>query len=409
MRRVVFTALLLAAGEVSGQAAAFLMQQASGTSTNPQAAPMEMLMASAGRWSLMAHGVVFLNHTQQTGPRGRDKTFSTNWLMLSGTRDLGRGAFMLRTMLSAEPATISGRVYPELFQTGETAFGKQIIDGQHPHDFFMELAAEYAHPIGSGAMWNLYVAPAGDPALGPVAFPHRASAMEIPQAVIGHHFQDSTHISFDVITLGLSRGMWRIEGSAFHSAEPDENRWDLDGGKIDSASVRLSAMPSPRWSMQASTGFLRKPEKLEPGYAKRTTASVSYTLPFRGGSWSSSAVWGQIYKESHDITLHSWLGESTLQLFRRHHLSGRFESVDKDELFPHFHPTGKVERPALPVPTFRIEALTIGYTFDAIVARAFTAGLGANYTTYRFPDLLRGFYGDHPHAKMLFIRLRLGT
>src|SRR5438067_8857626 len=275
-----------------------LLEQASGTSAAPAGESRPMTMLSAGSWMVMLHGIALFNDTHQSGFRGQNKTFSTNWSMAMAERPLGDGAIMLRGMFSAEPATISGRKYPELFQTGETAFGKQIIDGQHPHDLFMELAAEYAHPIGGGAMWNLYLAPVGDPALGPVAFPHRASAMEIPQAVLGHHFQDSTHIASDVITLGLTRGMWRIEGSAFHSAEPDEDRWDLDGGKIDSASVRLSAMPSPRWSVQASTGVLRKPEKLEPGYAKRSTASVSYTLPFRGGSWSSSAVWGQIYKES---------------------------------------------------------------------------------------------------------------
>jgi hypothetical protein len=407
VRAVIVLALAIAAHAQTAES--FLMGQSSGTSTNPDAAPMEMLMGASGRWSLMAHGVAFLNHVSQSGPRGRDKEFSTNWLMFSATRSVGRGSLMLRTMLSAEPATISHRVYPELFQTGETAFGKQIIDGQHPHDFFMELAAEYAHPIGSSAIWYLYVAPVGDPALGPVAFPHRASAMEIPQAVLGHHFMDSTHIAYDVITAGVSRGMWRIEASAFHGAEPDEERWDLDGGRIDSASIRLNLTPSPRWTMQASTGYLGKPEKLEPGDARRTTASVSYTLPFRGGAWSSTAAWGGIYKESHDITLDAWLAETTVQFFRRHHLSARFEDADKDELFPHFHRTGKVERPALPVPTFRIRAFTAGYTFDAVVTRAFRAGIGANYTVYRFPDLLTGFYGEHPRSTMLFVRLRLGA
>jgi hypothetical protein len=387
-------------------ASAFLMQQASGTSANPAAAPMAMRMWSMGKWNVMAHGAAFLESTEQTGPRGRDKIFSTNWLMVSATRDIGGGALMLRTMLSAEPATISDRLYPELFQTGETAFGKQIIDGQHPHDLFMELAFEYAH-LFRDAMLNLYVAPVGDPALGPVAFPHRTSAMEIPQAVIGHHFEDSTHIASNVITLGVTRGMWRVEASAFHGAEPDEDRWDLDGGKLDSGSVRIAFTPSPRWSMQTSTGYLGKPEKLEPGDAKRTTASVSYTLPFRDGTWSSTALWGRIYKESHDATLGAWLAESTVQFLRRHHVSARYEVADKDELFPHFHRTGKVERPALPVPTFRVKALTAGYTFDAIVARGLTAGVGANYTWYAFPELLNGFYGEKPRATMLFLRAHL--
>jgi hypothetical protein len=390
-------------------AGAFLMRQASGTSTNPEAAPMDMWMTTRGRWHLMVHGVAFLSDIRQTGPRGRDKQFSTNWLMVSGTRSLGRGSLMLRTMLSAEPATVSDQVYPLLFQTGETAFGRAIIDGQHPHDFFMELAAEYARPFGRGWIWHLYVAPAGDPALGPVAFPHRASAMEIPQAVLSHHFQDSTHIAYKVITTGIGHGMWRIEASAFHGAEPDEERWDLDGGSIDSASVRLNVEPSPRWSMQVSTGYLGKPEKLEPGDERRTTASVSYTLPLRGGAWSSTAVWGQIYKESHDMTLSSWLAESTVRLWNRHHLSGRVEIADKDELFPHPHPSNEVERPALPVATFRVTSMTIGYTFDAVVGRRFRAGVGANTTIYDFPELLEGFYGENPRSTMLFLRVRLGS
>jgi hypothetical protein len=169
----------------------------------------------------------------------------------------------------------------------------------------------------------------------------------------------------------------------------------------------VAVTPSPRWSLQVSTGVLGKPEKLEPGDQKRTTASVSYTLPFRGGEWSSTAVWGRIYKESHDLTLDAWLAESTVRMFGRHHLSARLEVVDKDELFPHFHRSGKVERPALPVPVFRIKALTAGYTFDAIRTRAFTAGVGANYTMYDVPEQLSGFYGEKPRASMLFVRMRL--
>lgn len=408
MRRLLLLVLLAAATPAAAQhthhhgadpATAFLLGQASGTSRNPGAAPMEMLMFEHGRWQLMLHGVVSLNDMRQTGPRGDDKLFSTNWLMLAGARPLGGGSLMLRTMLSAEPATISDREYPLLFQTGETAFGRQIIDGQHPHDFFMELAAAYARPVGR-SMWHLYVAPVGDPALGPVAFPHRASAMEFPQAVLGHHFHDSTHIAYNVITTGLTRGMFTLEASAFHGAEPDEERWDLDGGALDSSSVRLSFAPSPRWSAQLSTGVLGKPEALEPGDAKRTTASISHS----NGWWSSTVLWGQIYKESTDAHLTAWLAESTVRLLRRHHVSARFEMADKDELFPHRH-SNVVVRPAPVVPTFRIKALTVGYTFDALLTRTFAVGIGANTTVYDFPAVLEGFYGEDPRATMMFIRL----
>ena len=88
-----------------------------------------------------------LSETQQSGPRGGDKLFSTNWWMPMAQRKFGKGTLTIRTMLSFEPATVSDRRYPELFQQGETAFGRPIVDGQHPHDFFMELAALYDYKI----------------------------------------------------------------------------------------------------------------------------------------------------------------------------------------------------------------------------------------------------------------------
>ena len=381
------------------------MQQASGTAANPAAAPMQMLMTNAGSWHLMAHAYATFDSLRETGPRGHDKNFSTNWGMFSAQRAAGRGAIQFRSMLSLEPATISNRQYPELFQTGETAFGKPIIDGQHPHDFFMELSAEYARPFAGSGMLFVYVAPVGDPALGPVAFPHRESAMEIPQAVIGHHFEDSTHISYNVITAGVQLGMWRLEGSSFHGAEPDEDRWDIDGGRLDSASGRLTFTPTPNLNAQLSAGYLTKPEKLEPGDAKRGTASVSYTL----AGWSSTLLFGRVYKESHDIWLNAWLAESTLRLARRHVVAVRVENGDKDELFPHFHRTNKVERPALPVPIFRVTAATLGYTVDFWIRDPLRLGLGADTTWYRFPEILQGFYGQKPRSQMIYFRARIGS
>src|SRR5688572_10191250 len=197
------------------------MQQASGTASEPASVGHEMLMRDFGSWKGMLHALLFVNSTEASGPRGGEKIFSTNWVMGSLHRPLAGGTLMFRSMLSFEPATVSERRYPLLFQTGETAFGRPIIDGQHPHDFFMELSAQYARPVGRGVAY-LYLAPVGDPALGPVAFPHRASASELPQAVLAHHYQDSTHIAYNVITAGYSLGMFRLVGSAFHGGEPDE-------------------------------------------------------------------------------------------------------------------------------------------------------------------------------------------
>ena len=257
-------------------ASALLMRHASGTAMNPEAAPMHMTMTQHGDWHVMLHGAAFVSQVVQSGSRGDDKLFSTNWAMGMAERPLGGGRLLLRSMLSLEPLTV-GDKYPELFQTGETIGGHPIVDAQHPHDFFMELAAEYAHPVGDGATVYVYAAPHGDPALGPVAYPHRASAAEIPQATLSHHVQDSTHIAGSVLTVGAQRGRFGLGVSGFHGREPDEKRWDLDTGAIDSWSARATFDPTPNWTAQVSTGHLSDPEAHEPGDVQRTTASVSYS------------------------------------------------------------------------------------------------------------------------------------
>jgi len=203
-----------------------LLQQhaTSGTDAEPNSTPFEMLMTTKGSWTFMFHGVGFLNDIQQSGPRGGDKLFSTNWFMPMAQSKLGNGTLTIRAMFSFEPATISQRRYPELFQQGETAFGLPIVDGQHPHNFFMELAATYDYKIGEETLFSVYAAPVGDPALGPPAYPHRVSAAEDPIAPLGHHLQDSTHVADDVITFGITYRNTRLEASGFHGREPGEDR-----------------------------------------------------------------------------------------------------------------------------------------------------------------------------------------
>ena len=180
-----------------------LLHDTAGTSAQPNSIDEPMIMHARGKWMLMFHGVAFLSALQQSGPRGYDKVFSTNWFMPMAQRQIGRGELTFRTMLSLEPATVTQRFYPLLFQQGETAFGKPINDGQHPHDFIMELAALYDLRLGENALLSFYAAPVGDPAMGPSAYAHRASASEDPVATLGHHLQDSTHIADDVVTGGL--------------------------------------------------------------------------------------------------------------------------------------------------------------------------------------------------------------
>ncbi|HJX83723.1 MAG TPA: hypothetical protein VJ723_05215, partial [Candidatus Angelobacter sp.] len=229
-----------------------LQRASSGTSVEPNSTEAPMLMIMKNDWMLMLHGQVFLNAIQQSGPRGADKIFSTNWFMFMAQRQWGPGQLTLRAMLSLEPATVTGRYYPELFQQGETAFGRPLNDGQHPHDFFMELSALYDVKLGEHALLSLYAAPVGDPAMGPVAYAHRASASEDPIAPLGHHLQDSTHIADDVVTVGLAYKSTRIEASGFHGREPDEFRWNIDSGRIDSWSTRLTIQPKQNWTAQYS-------------------------------------------------------------------------------------------------------------------------------------------------------------
>ncbi|HUF17643.1 MAG TPA: hypothetical protein VMS12_06340 [Thermoanaerobaculia bacterium] len=392
--------------ESGNPAVALLMQHASGTAMNPASAPMEMIGTRRGEWDIMLHGLGNLVYTEQTGLRGETDTFSTNWLMGMAHRKVGKGTLMLRSMLSFEPATISSstKFYPMLFQTGETANDRPIVDGQHPHEFFMELGAQYVYPLKNERFLTVYVAPVGDPAMGPVAFPHRTSAMEIPQATLSHHYHDSTHIALSVVTLGIGDSRFRLEASGFHGAEPDEDRWDLNTGSIDSWAARFSWTPNRNWIAQVSTAYLVTPESYEPGDQERLGISVAYHRPLAGGYWSSSAIWGGVYKESHDQTVHALTLESTLNLFRRHYLTTRYEKVDKDSIFPHIHPPGSGigER----VPLFEIEAYTVGYTFDFLRARNVHAGLGVNYTWYEFPELLGFFYGEDPDSIFAFLRLR---
>jgi hypothetical protein len=376
----------------------YLMNLSSGTSANPEAWPMPMLMAQSGGWSAMFMGLAFVSDIQQTGPRGGDKLYSTNWFMASAQHRAGaKGAFQTVLMLSLEPATVTDRRYPLLFQTGETAYGIPLVDAQHPHNFIMALGFHYTYQLGKDTILDAYVAPVGDPALGPVAFPHRASAAELPEAPISHHWQDSTHIADDVVTLGVSHKKIKLEASGFHGAEPGENRWIVQAGPIDSYSARLWFFPSENWAAQVSAGRLAHPEALEPGDQVRVTASVEYTKPMHGASWSTSLIWGRNHSTATYSNSNSYLAESVLPITRRNFVTGRFELVDKDEL----------DIPGLSGVTFRIGEYTLGYTRDIDLCRHIETGIGANVTAYSLPDSIKPFYGNHPAGGNIFLRFRL--
>lgn len=393
-------------GGATNEPGTYLMTLASGTSMNPRSWPMPALMPRLGSGNFMFMAQGFLMDTQQSGPRGRDKLYSPNWGMIAAQHRLGKGSFMLQSMFSLEPATVTHRSYPLLFQTGETAYGIPLADAQHPHDFFMGLGVTYAHLVGENTMLQFYYAPVGDPALGPVAFPHRASAAELPQATLAHHLQDSTHIAANVATIAIKRKWLRLEASGFHGTEPNENRWNLDWGPMNSYSARLSVFPARNWMAQVSAGRITNPERQAAGDVVRATASLHYTRPLSSSyAWSTSLIWGRNHDTSTGHDLNSYLIETVYPVTKTDFLSGRAELVDKNELFESDsdqhqgqHGTGS---------TFRVQAYTAGYTRDVGILRHVQSGLGVNVMAYAIPPEIKPFYGDHPWGINIFLRLRL--
>jgi len=383
-----------------------LTNLASGTSENPQSWPMPMTMLMRSGWSYLFMGQAFLVETQQTGPRGADKLYSTNWGMFAASRDLGHGSLMFDLMLSLEPATITERRYPELFQTGETAFGRPIVDGQHPHNLIMALGVHYAYSIGERTILQLYFAPMGDPALGPVAYPHRASASELAQAPLSHHWQDSTHIANEVLTAGVSYRKVKVEASGFYGTEPGENRWTIAAGPLNSWSTRLWFFPTRDWAAQVSVGRLAHPERQESGDVVRSTASIEYTRPMQGSAWDTSLIWGRNHQTLNQRDSNSYLIESVAPYRQKTFFTGRIELVDKDELFSD-DPALEASLAHAAGPTFRVAAFTAGCTRDIALVHKTEFGVGASITGYRIPAAIQPYYGDHPVGVNLYVRLRL--
>ena len=382
-----------------------IMHATSGTDAEPNSTPVSMLMTTKAGWTLMFHGEGFLIDVQQSGPRGSDKFFSTNWWMPMAQRKFGNGTLTIRTMLSFEPATISSRRYPELFQQGETAFGRPIVDGQHPHDFFMELAALYDYKLSDRTLLSFYGAPMGDPAMGPTAYPHRASASEDPIAPLGHHLQDSTHIAADVITVGITHRNLRLEASGFHGREPDEFRWNINSGKIDSWSARVTYNPAQNWSTQYSIAQLRSPESLAPEEdIRRMTASVQYNRPLKKGNWASLLLWGRNEDLAGGNIGNSYLLESTLRFFERNYIWTRIENVDRtNELLLGENP----EPPGFNERFFtRVQAYTLGYEREVGHIPHLSTALGGQFTWYGVPSNLKPTYGEHPVGGIVFLRVR---
>jgi len=377
-----------------------MSREGSGTAWQPDSTPMFMHHFMVGEWMVMLHYNGGIGFDDQTGPRGGRQFISTNWEMLMAQHDLAGGLFAARLMLSLEPLTTGGAAgYPLLLQTGETANGLALHDRQHPHDLFMEVAAKYSHPLGSLLGVQLYLAPSGEPALGPVAFPHRTSAMYDPIAAISHHWQDSTHVSFGVATFGLFTRTWKLEGSWFNGREPDENRYDFDFRAFDSYAVRLSFNPDADTSFQVSYGYLNSPEALTPGQSvQRLTASATWNVPWGDeGNWATTAVFGRNIPSaegpSNSLLLESSL-ERGLNVF-----FGRLEYVQKTGADLVVVGQGST--------LFPLGVVSLGYLRHFGALCHVVPGLGVRGAVNLIPGSLSDSYGGTtPLSAMVFLHLR---
>ena len=354
--------------------------------------------AASPGWHWMPDASLF------AGFNGQERKFrdfhsweSQNWLMLDGQRQVGRGLFHVGGMASLEPFTLHDIGSSQVFQTGETFRGAPLKDYQHPHDLIMGLGAGYSVTRTTFA-YSFNASLVGSPAIGPPAFMHRPSAYGNPEAPLSHHHLDSTHITPGVLSAGISKSGVGLEGSWFHGREPDEDRTDIDLGKLDSYALRLSWARGP-WSAQASGARLKLPEAITPYDADRLTGSVSYTRPDR-----RVKAWMFAFGQNREIhgNFEAYLFEATIKAARRGLIYTRVESVDKDILDAGFHPRGVFHRHR----HSQVEALTAGYLFDVADTKAGLFSLGADITAYGVPANLRESYGS-PASYHVFVHYGL--
>jgi len=382
-------------------------QMGTGTSWTPASGPMHSYDKITGKWLFMFHFNAVVGVNSQGGPRGVMKLESQNWFMPMAFRRVGPGTLQLRGMFSFEPFTFPRGGSPLLLQTGETYKGQPLIDRQHPHDLWMELSATYTVPLGERATWFSYFGYPGEPALGPPAFMHRESASENPSAPLAHHLQDSTHISFGVLTTGFTYRWFKVEGSIFNGREPGENRYNFEAHPWDSRSARLSFTPNQNWSAQVSYGFLRRPEATEPNTdIRRTTASVAYNKPLKRGNWAASIIWGRNHQSGggERANLNGYTAESTLNFMDKNYFYTRLELVDKNELL---RPADRA-RLGIKVdhPSFRIGAYTFGGARDIWNTKKISTAIGGDVTFHSIPSALDPIYGTQPVSWRLFLRIR---
>ncbi len=369
-------------------------REASGTSWQPDASTHEGIHVHSGPWMFMAHALLNGVYDWQDGPRGGDKTFLAGMVMGMARRDFANGdALQLRAMASPDPF-MGASGYPLLFQTGETANGvTPLVDRQHPHDLFMELSASYSHRLSDTDSVFVYGGLPGEPAFGPPAFMHRMSAMDLPEAPITHHWLDSDHITFGVVTAGWVHDDWKLEASRFRGREPDEHRYDIETGDLDSTAVRVSWNPTPNWALQASWADVTSPEQLHADEDEtRWSASAIYTQRIgEHGWWSATGAFGR-KQRSDGVTLDGWLAEAALHPNDRWTFFTRAERVENDELAPGTHTMARASLGA--IRDWRIHAHAV-------------FGVGALVESHFTPSTLEATYDGDPLGAMGFVRFKI--
>lgn len=376
----------------------------SGTSWLPDNSPMYMYMAQKGKTSFMFHGNIFLRYTSTDftakGSRGAAKLDAPNWFMGMMNHRVGKKGLLNATvMLSFDKMIMGGAGYPLLFQSGETWQGKPLVDRQHPHDLFAAVSVGYTYAINKDMDVYAYLGYPGEPGISAPAFMHRVSAMNNPDAPLGHHWQDATHITFGVGTLGFRYKQVKAEFSSFTGREPDENRYDFDKPLFDSYAYRLSYNPSKQWALQFSQAFVHSPEALEPEEnITRTTASAIHTALLRkpGNFVASTAVWG-LNNKSDGHKEHSFLAESNLQL-QRNAIYGRYEFVEKS--------THELQlEDELGEAKFSVHAFTLGYARTLATVWKTNVAVGAQGTVNVQDKALYGIYGKNPLSAQVYLRI----
>lgn len=374
----------------------------SGTSWQPDATPMMMYMNMKGKNMYMFHGFLFLRYTSQDitnkGTRGDDHFDAPNMFMFMMSHQFNKKNLLsFISMFSLDPFTVGEGGYPLLFQTGESYKGAPLVDKQHPHDFFAELAVNYTHSFSKDIDLNAYFGYPGEPALGPVVFMHRLSATNNPDAPLGHHWQDATHITFGVGTIGIRWKVVKAEGSIFSGREPDENRYDFDRPRFDSYSYRVNVNPNKSLALQFSQGFIRSPEALFPDEdIIRTTGSLIHTKLLKHEQFISTAlVWGM--NHSVENNLHSILIESNIRLSQLT-MYGRYEFVQKDA-----HELNLITSENHHA--FNIHAFTIGLNKNLFTRFNTELSFGIQGSIDFPAEYLKTLYGDYPLSAEVYLRI----